>query len=228
MVRNLLVRYENVPLKDALIQGLWYYSGSWIDISIHGDKEEKIVGLREAWANDDETTVGIRVEEIINQIVGDQSDRFLDYNDDGTIDNTPGEIATDGYGAFANGTNNGYIQETAHEAKLAADAADSNLNIRTNSEKLQICIQNMNGRLNQILQSALKLNDTPFGPEMEPIIADLETLGDVLMNGNDVNGNTLIEPISGECGATDAYTIAYALADMYLYPGEDRVPPTGK
>jgi serine/threonine protein kinase len=227
-IRKLLVVDESLPLGDALIQGLWYYSGSWIDISINGDKESNTAGLRAAWENGDEATVRLRTEEIINQIVGDQSDQFLDYNNDGAIDNTPGEIATDGYGAFPNGTSNGYIQETARAAKLAYDATDSTSNIRTYSEKLQICIQNTDERLNLILQSALKLNDTPFGPEMEPIITHLESLVDVLMNGNDVDGNGLVDAISGECGATDAYTFAYLMADMYLYPGEDRVQPTGQ
>jgi hypothetical protein len=227
-IRKLLVTDEDLPLKDALIQGLWYYSGSFVTISIKGDKETNITGLRAAWENEDEATVRMRTEEIINQIVGDQSDQFLDYNNDGAIDNRPGEIATDGYGAFPNGTNNGYIQETSREAKLAADATDSTPNIRTNSENLQICIQNMDGRLNLILQSALKLNDTSFGPEMEPIITDLEALGDVLINGDDKDDNGLVDATSGECGANDAYTFGYALADMYLYPGENRVPPNGK
>jgi len=227
-IRKLLVTDEDLPLKDALIQGLWYYSGSFVTISIKGDKETNIMGLRAAWENEDEATVRMRTEEIINQIVGDQSDQFLDYNNDGAIDNRPGEIATDGYGAFPNGTNNGYIQETSREAKLAADATDSTPNIRTNSENLQICIQNMDGRLNLILQSALKLNDTSFGPEMEPIITDLEALGDVLINGDDKDDNGLVDATSGECGANDAYTFGYALADMYLYPGENRVPPNGK
>lgn len=225
-IRKLLVADEVLPLDEALIQGLWYYSGSWISISIKGDKESNTTGLRAAWENGDEATVRLRTEEIINQIVGDQSDQFLDYNNDGTIDNTPGEIATDGYGAFPNGTSNGYIQETAREAKLASDATDSTPNIRTNSEKLRICIQNMEGRLNQILQAALKLNGTPFGHEMEPIIAELESLADVLLNGTDTDGNGFVDATAGECGANDAYTFAYAMADMYLYPGEDRVPPT--
>jgi len=227
-VRNLLVAYENVPLKDALIQGLWYYSGYYVTISINGDRDTNITGLRAAWKTGDEATVRLRTEEIINQIVGDQSDQVRDYNNDGTIDNTPGEIATDGYGAFPNGTSIGYIQVTSREAKLAADAPDSTSNIRTNSEKLQICLQNMEGRLNLILQSALELNDMPMGADMEATITDLEALGDVLLNGNDADDNGLVDAVSGECGANDAYSFAYALADMYLYPGENRIPPTGK
>jgi hypothetical protein len=227
--RKLLVSYENVPNNLALIQGLWYYSGYYVIISISGDKDTRTVGLVEAFKNGDEATVRARTEEIINQIVGNQSDQFLDYNNDGDIDNTSGDtILTDGFGSFPNGTQDGYLQETTLQAKLASDAVDSTPNIRTNSEKLQICIQNMDGRLHLILQSALKLNETPFGPEMDPIIADLEILGNNLLNGNDTNGNGLVEAITGECGANDAYTFAYLMADIILYPGEDRVPPTGK
>jgi serine/threonine protein kinase len=228
-VRKLLVSYENVPNDLALIQGLWYYSGYYVIISISGDKDTKTVGLIEAFKNGDEAIVRARTEEIINQIVGNQSDQFLDYNNDGNIDNTSGDvIPTDGFGSFPNGTQDGYVQETALQAKLASDAVDSTPIIRTNGEKLQICIQNMDGRLHLILQSALKLNETPFGPEMEPIVTDLEILGNNLLNGNDTNGNGLVEAITGECGANDAYTFAYLMADILLYPGEDRIPPSGK
>jgi len=226
--RNLFAPYDTLPLKDPLIQGLWYYSGSWISISINGEKSENIVGLRQAYENKDEATLRIRTEEIINQIVGSQSDQFLDHNNDGSIDNTPGEIASDGYGSLPNGTQNGYIQETMLQAKRISDAIDSTPNIRDNSAKLQICVKNMEGRLKLILQSALKLNQTSFGPEMEPIITNLETLSKGLMDGNDTDGNGLIEAVSGECGADGAYEYAYLMADILLYPGEDRIPPSGK
>jgi serine/threonine protein kinase len=227
-VRNLLASYAKVPDNLALIQGLWYYSGYYVTISISGDKDTKTTGLVEAFKNGDEATVRARTEEVINQIVGNQSEQFLDYNKDGNIDNTPGDIPTDGFGSFPNGTQNGYIQETALQAKLASDAADSTPNIRTNSDNLQICINNMEGRLNLLLQSALKLNETPFGPQMQPIVTDLETLGNTLLNGNDTDGNGLVEATPGECGANDAYKLAYLMADMLLYPGENRVPPSGK
>ena len=227
-VRNLLASYGNTPNQLALIQGLWYYSADYINISISGDKDTKTVGLVEAYKNNDEETVRTRTEEIINQIVGNQSDQFLDYNNDGTIDNTPGDIATDGFGSFPNGTQNGYIQETTLQAKLASDAVDSTPNIRTNSENLQICISNMDGPLNLLLQSALKLTKMSFGPEMKSIITNIETLGNTLLNGKDVDGNGLVEAISGECGANAAYKYAYLMADMQLYPGENRIPPSGK
>ena len=114
------------------------------------------------------------------------------------------------------------------QAKRISDAIDSTPNIRDNSEDLQICVKNMEGRLKLILQSAFKLNETPFGPEMEPIITILKTLSKVLIKGNDTDGDGLVEPISGECGANDAYKLAYLIADMLLYPGADRIPPSGK
>ena len=225
-IRVLDVTDDTLPEKLALIWGFWYYSGDYVNLSISGDKDSKIVGLKEAYDNKDEATVRARTEEIINQIVGNQSDQFLDYNKDGTIDNTPGDLSTDGYGSFPNGSQKGYIKETLEQTKLAADAPDATPNIRTNSNNLQICVQNTDDRLKLILQSALKLNDTPFGSEMQPIIADLESLGDRLVHGNDANNNGLVEPLAGECGTTDAYTFSYLMADMSLYPGENRMPPT--
>ena len=227
-IRKLLVANPEIPETLALLQGLWYYSGSYITLSIKGDAESNCIGLRDAFETEDEATLRIRTEEIINQIVGNQSDQFLDYNSDGTIDNTPGDLSTDGYGSFPNGTNKGYVPETILQVSLAVEATDSTPNIRTNGENLKVCVQNMEGRLNLILQSALDLQETSFGPEMEAIITDLETLAELLMNGNDTDGDGLVDAAVGECGANDAYAYAYLMADMYLYPGENRIPPSGK
>ena len=134
---NGVSRYDGITFTSfTTVQGL-------ADNTVYSaiiDKQENIVGLRQAYENGDNATVGIRTEEIINQIVGNQSDQFLDHNNDGSIDNTPGELPADGYGSLPNGTQNGYIQETTLQAKLASAAIDSTPSIRTNSEKLQICI----------------------------------------------------------------------------------------
>jgi hypothetical protein len=96
-------------------------------------------------------------------------------------------------------------------------------------ENVQICIQNVSGWTEDLLSLALELNETPFGPEMEPIVTEISSLGKSLLIGNDANENNLFdEAIAGECGADAAYEYAYSMADMFLYPGPDRVPPTGK
>lgn len=224
-IRSLLVSHDDTPERLALIQGLWYYSGSYIDISINGYDVagDKVVGLREAYESGDESTVRKRTEEIINQIAGASSSFYRDHDSDGKI-----EDPTDGYGSFPNGDSPGYVQAVMLQVKRAMDAADSTPNIRSNGEYTRICIQNMDGWLKRILDLALQLKDTSFGAQMEPVIAELELLGDMLVRGADSDRNGLVEPLPGECGADSAYEFAYNMADMLLYPGEKRIPPAGK
>jgi len=224
-IRYVIVSYDKTPDQGPLMQNLWYYSGDYINKSINGDElNRNYLGIVQAFESTDETILRKRTEEVINQIVGDLSDQYLDYDRDGQIDD-PG----DGYGSLSNGEDRrGYLQETALHAKSAADAPDSTPNIRIYSENAQICIQNMEGWTNEILQLALQLNETPMGSTMEPIIQQLSTLGNKLVHGVDVNENGFVDPIAGECGADTAYEHAYFMADMQIYVGPDRIPPSGK
>jgi hypothetical protein len=223
-IRHLLAAHET-PDGGPLMQNLWWYSGDYINDSINGDADSNdSLGIMQAFKNDDEVALRKRTEEVINQIVGDLSDRHLDYDNDGVID-----VSGDGYGSLPQGESRlGYIRESALYAQQTADAPDSTLNIRTYNDYVQICLQNVEGRTNEILDLALQLNDMPFGPEMEPIVSQLSTLGNQLVDGVDANGNGRIEPIAGECGATTAYANAYAMADFQIFLGPDRIPPTGK
>jgi hypothetical protein len=126
-IRYIIVAYEKTPDQGPLMQNLWYYSGDYINKSINGDVLEKdYLGIRQAFEANDEETLRKRTEEVINQIVGDASDEYQDFDGDGQIDN-PG----DGYGSLASGPERlGYLQETTLNAKLAADAPDSTPNIR--------------------------------------------------------------------------------------------------
>jgi len=74
----------------------------------------------------------------------------------------------------------------------------------------------------------LQLNETPLGPAMQSMVAQLSILGDRLVHGADVNKNGFVDPIAGECGADTAYEHAYFMADMQIYIGPDRIPPSGK
>jgi serine/threonine protein kinase len=224
-LRYVIVSYDKTPDEGPLMQNMWYYSGEYINKSINGDDlNDAYQGIVQAFEAGDEAVLRKRTEEVINQIVGDLSNDYQDYDGDGAMDN-PG----DGYGSLSNGEDRlGYLQQTALYAKSAADAADSTPNIRTYSEDVQVCIQNMDGWTNEILRLALQLNETPMGSNMEPIIAQLSTLGNKLVHGVDVNENGLVESTAGECGADTAYEHAYFMADMSIYIGPDRVPPSGK
>jgi hypothetical protein len=224
-VRQVLVSFDGAPDRSALMQGLYYYSGRYIDISVNGDKiADPDMPLVEAYANGDEVAVRKRTEEVINLIVGDQSDQYLDYDGNGAIESNDG----DGYGSLPNGDHPGYIEQTALSVQNAADAADSTANIRDQSENIQICTRNMDEWTRQLLPLALQLVDIPFGPNMKPIIDEMSGLSRALVNGVDLDKDGIVEAISGECGAGKAYEYGWYLADFSIYTGPGRIPPSGK
>ncbi|HSB03292.1 MAG TPA: anti-sigma factor, partial [Anaerolineales bacterium] len=224
-VRYVIVSYDKTPDQGPLMQNLWYYSGDYVNKSINGDDLNKqYQGIVQAFTASNEATLRKRTEEVINQIVGNQSNEYLDYDGDGIVDD-PG----DGYGSISTGGEHlGYLQETILYAKSAADAPDSTPNIRLYSENVQVCIQNMEGWSNEILQLALQLSKMPMDAAMQPVVTQLSTLGNQLVHGIDTNGNGFIDPSAGECGADTAYEHAYFMADMPVYTGSDRIPPSGK
>jgi serine/threonine protein kinase len=227
-IRKLLVSDPDTPNEEALIQGLWYYSGQYILLTIKGDDtvDPELISLVQAFEGGDEDSFRKRTEEIINLIVGDQSDLHLDYDQDGEFDQYGG----DGYGSLPNGEHAGYLQGTADAAQAAADAVDSTSNIRTKNEILQVCIDNMTDWTNQLLPLALQLVDMPMdSPEMETIVRRMSKLGTSMLDGDDANNNQFIELVSGECGAQDAYEdAAYPMADMDIFIGPDVIPSTGR
>jgi serine/threonine protein kinase len=225
-LRKVLVSYDPLPDKGPLIQNLWWYNANYINRSVNGDPldENYKVGIVQAYENQDEATLRKKTEEVINAIVGEQSAQFQDYNKDGNLDN-----AGDGFGSLPNGSSPGYLQATILTSKNAADAPDSTSNMRFNSENVKICLTNLTGWTNQLLDLALKLNGTTFGPDMKPIIDEMSSLGNTMLQGHDINNNGRSdEALAGECGATAGYYYAYWMADMFIYPGQERVPPPDK
>jgi hypothetical protein len=223
-VRNVVVSYSELPDQGPLLQNLWYYSADYINASINGVGEITVdEALVQALENDNEAALRKRTEEVINIIVGNLSDQYIDYDQDGEKDDLG-----DGYGSLPNGDRLGYIRETILNAQNATDAADSTPTIRTNSGNIRICLQNVEGWTNQILELALQLNELPFGQDMEPIVSELSTLGTTLLKGTDADKNGDIGPVAGECGATAAYQYGWDMIDMLIFTGPDRVPPPEK
>jgi tRNA A-37 threonylcarbamoyl transferase component Bud32 len=214
-VRHILTSFDTAPEKTALIQGLWD-SSDWLYSNVDD--------LKIAYSNGDEALVLLKTEEIINLIVGSaNTNQYIDWNKDGTINDPTG-----GFGLLQNGdpgyNDQGYITQTISHAQFAAQAIDSTENIKLQSANLLFCLENMNGWSEQLLEKALQLQSMPFGPDMEPLIAEISALSDQIISGIDSNGNNLIEPIIGEGGATTAYEYAYYMADMPLLPGAHRIP----
>ena len=224
-IRNLDVSFEGSSDNASLIEGLYYYSGSYINDAINGNTDfPDYIPIVTAYDNENEATLRKRTEEVINMIVGDQSEQYLDYDGDGQFDDLVN--GSNGYGSLPNGEKAGYLQQTALEAQAAAEVPDTTANIRLQNGYLQTCIRNMEEWTNQILPLALELHNTPFGPEMEPIIEQLSSLGSGLSNGVDANENQQVDPLEGECGAIQAYYYGIYMADFPIFVGPDRLPPT--
>ena len=221
-IRNLDVTFDGGSDQAALVVGLYYYGGSYIEAAINGDPEfPTYIGMTEAFENGDEATLRKRNEEVINMIVGSESEQYQDYDGDGNLD-----TQATGYGSLPNGEQGGYLQQTALEAQAAAEAPDTTSNIRQQNESLQVCIQNMKEWTDQILPLALQLKDMPFGPEMKPILDELSTLGKALSNGVDTNKNGIVESPAEQCGALQAYNYGRYMADFPIFTGPNRLPPT--
>ena len=213
-IRHLLVSIGMTPNGTALIQGLWDTADT-IDTSV--------IELREAFNDGDEESLRLKNEEIINQLVGDENNQlYKDWNGDGEI-NDP----NDGFGMLSNGTEQGYIPLTTSHTEFAIDAPDATLGIMQSGKDIIVCLQNMEGWSEQLLELALKLQDMPYGTGMESTIAEMEHLSSLLLYGEDANSNNRIEPILGEGGADTAYFATYSISQMPIFPGGKRMPPSG-
>ncbi len=213
-VRYLLTSFHGAPGDIALIHGLWR--------SVDG-VDNAIIELQQALEKGDEALVRTKNEEIINQLVGSANITLhRDWNENGTVDD-----ASEGFGVLPNGEGGelGYIPVTIRHTVFAAEAADATENIRLRSSQVVTCIENMKVWSEQLLELALKLQETPFGAPMRPIVLEMKTLSSQILFGIDANGNGLIEAIPGEGGGDTAYAYAYFMAEMPLFPGRNRTPP---
>ncbi len=214
---HLLAGFENAPNQEALIQGLWL-TADQVDTSAYE--------LQQAYQGGDEALVRKKAEEIINQIIGDQSTNlYKDWDGDKTIDNP-----SDGYGLLdakrGGGQNQtqGYISNTISHAQFAMQAPDATQNIIAQGEHVIISAQNMEARARELLDKTQQLNEIPFGPEMEPLVSEIRALANDMLVGVDKNSDGVIDAVEGEGGADTVYESSYRMTDMPLLPGAGRIP----
>ncbi|NWF64105.1 MAG: protein kinase [Chloroflexi bacterium] len=212
-VRHLLVSIGTTPDGAPLLQGLW----TAID-----QVDTSVAELGDAFLKADEKKMRAKIEEIINQIAGKgKTDLYKDWNGDGEV----GDF-TDGFGILPNGVKAGYIPQTLDVLRLAIESPDSTRNIRENGDKLRVCIRNIEESSKQVLDLALSLQHMPFGSDMEALIAKMKQHSNFMLYGKDADQNGRIEAIPSECGADQMYDIGYALAEMPLLLGPNRLPPS--
>jgi len=203
-VRQLLVANPDTPDRMALIQSLSNNSKALV----HGSKN-----MLTAFSNKDQSTAKIFAESIINIIAGSQSPDHKDWNGDGQ-----GTDPGNGYGFLLNGSNLGDIQSIYSHADYAANSPDASQNMIIHGAEVKACAENLAQWLPQLKALAQKIISAVSLTEMETPVKDVAALVDQIYNGIDLNGNGIIEPLTGECGVVNTYKSAYAMADMPLLP----------
>ena len=214
-IRHLLVRIDETPNKIGMVIGL-----------VNDTKliKKSADAMLEASNAGDAKNVRTNAEAIINLIVGKQDPAlYKDWDGSGKI-NDPG----DGYGLLLNGDQAGYVGGVIDHAKLAADSPDSTAAIRMHSGHVIICAQNVEMWATQLRDLAVRISEAKPGQNEQADIRSAATLANQMLNGIDINGNEIIDPIPGEGGAITAYEHADYMSDMAVLPGRDQVPSTGK
>ena len=212
-LRGLMVSFPTAPGEIGLIHGLATNAGAL---------QSAAQAMRSEFANNNEAGVRQNAESMLNILVGDQNpDLHKDWNGDGQITN-PG----DGYGFLLNGDHLGYIQAVYSHADYAVNASGASRNIIVHGERVKTCTQNLARWAPELRDQLLAILDAPTLAEMDAEIQRSAELADQILNGIDLNENSMIEPIAGECGVFVAYEFTYQMADMPLLPVSPLDTPT--
>jgi len=203
-VRHLLSSYNGNPNQTAFVYGLRADAESLNSLSI---------ALLDAFDTGDESAVKLNAEQMINIIVGNQSENYKDWNGNGNIDDP-----SDGFGMLLNGSNGGYIQGTYSHADLSASSTDATENMLIHGEHVKIAATNVSDWAPHLRDELIAAINAASLSDAEGSIRQAVVLVDQIYNGVDINGNENIEPIPGEGGILTAYGHSYYMADIVLTP----------
>jgi serine/threonine-protein kinase len=203
-VRHLLYSFGGTPNRIGFIRGL----------DADTDLLTKLASqVLASFQLGDQEDVLLQAENMLNLIVGSQSEDHRDWNGDGEIDD-PG----DGYGLLLNGSNLGYIQGSFTHADLAITSPDATDNMLTHGEHVKISANNVSDWTAGLRAQLIGILQNPTGSDREGAIRQAVATANQIRVGVDLNGNESIEPIPGEGGALTAYEHAYYMADMLILP----------
>jgi hypothetical protein len=202
-VRHLLVSFDSAPNHMALAQGL-LYDATILDQVAHDMWAQYEAGNPAGTVKD--------AELMLNLLVGSQSPDHKDWDRDGAVGD-PG----DGFGLLLNGDNIGYIEGTFSHASFAATSDNATQNMIVHGVHVEVCAQNLEQWAPVLRDLLMQVLTSGAGPDAEPLLRQAVALSDQFLNGTDLNGNELVEPIPGEGGASTANQHAYYMSDITIY-----------
>jgi hypothetical protein len=203
-VRHLLVAFPGAPNQTALARGL-------LDqVTILNQYAQTISAAQQAG---DLARMRRDAEGVVNLIEGREGANYKDHDGDGVVTD-PG----DGFGLLLNGKNLGYIEGTLEHARLAMQQPDATPNILLHGGHVITSTQNLADWAVQIRDRSLRIATAPSVQAASEDAPQVATLADRLLNGQDLNGNEIIDPLPGEAGAKTAYQHAEYMADIQVRP----------
>jgi serine/threonine protein kinase len=208
-VRHLVVSFDGAPGKIGLVIGVMRDARQINEIA---------QALLAAQEKDDLVEMKRQAEGLVNLIEGEGGEHFGDLDEDGEVFN-PG----DGFGLLP-GATTGYIQSSIEHAKYSAGSAEATGSIIQNANSLEAAAQNLGTWAAQLRDAAMTaIDSSDIGSAEEPA-KQLVQLAGLFLRGEDVNGNGMVEPITGEGGAETVYLYASAMADMAVLRGANQLP----
>jgi serine/threonine protein kinase len=207
-VRHLLFSFGAAPNKIGLVRGLD------ADTKLIDELAKKMLA---SFESGDEADVRLQAENMLNVIVGSQSEEHKDWNGNGNVDDP-----SDGFGMLLNGNNVGYIQGTFSHADLARTAPDATQNMLVHGDHVKIATTNVGNWTPQLRDQLKAILESASGADTEGAVRQAVALANQIRNGVDINGNEMVEPIPDEGGALTTYEHAYYMADMSIIPSADQ------
>jgi serine/threonine-protein kinase len=199
-IQHLLLGYDDTPGHIGLTVGL-VQQATVLNATAKA--------LRTAQQAGDGATMRREAEALVNLIAGPGGEGGGDLDGDGTVTD-PG----DGFGLLLNGKNAGYIEGTLDHAKFAAEAPDKTANIKLHAAHVEVAAENLSGWAVELRDRAARLARATDVAAAAADAGQVAALADRFLNGKDLDGNEIIDPVVGEAGAITAYQHARYLADM--------------
>jgi len=203
-IRQLLVSDPEVPAQTALIQSLAK------DTQL---LDQLVRDMQKAYASNDQASIRKNAESIMNILVGVQSQDYKDWDANDQISD-PGA----GYGFSLDGNTQGHEQTIYAHADYVANSAGASQNMISRSSEVKACAENLAQWIPLLREQAKKILTTTSLSEMEQPVQNAAALVEKIRNGFDLDEDSKIEPVAGECGVATIYESAYAMADMPLLP----------
>ncbi len=210
-IRHVLSEFGGAP------QGIGLAIGLRRDAELLNEAAQEMLRAQESG-----DVVGVKqgAEAIFNLIVGQSGEAYGDVDGDGIV-----RDHGDGFGLLLNGDNIGYIQGVTEHARLAAESPDASEDIRMHAEHVATSTRNLDEWAAGLRDLALRIAAGAADPSPQDV-RDLVSQADRFLNGDDLNGDELVDPIPGEGGAVTAYRHAQYMADMSVFEGQGRLPPS--